>query len=158
MGKGIIALWDGVATGIMGTFQVIGAAVKAFFLETIIPALIAIGEVVMKFLIALAEAAADTIFGIPYAIAILAGVALLAAAIGSLVAFAFAEGGLVKGPVFGMVGEAGPELIVPLDRVGDLGGGRGGNATIILEWDGTPVMRYMTDKLPEMLRIKGVPA
>jgi hypothetical protein len=35
---------------------------------------------------------------------------------------AFAEGGLVTGPMMGLVGEAGPELIVPLDRVGRMGG------------------------------------
>lgn len=35
---------------------------------------------------------------------------------------AFANGGLVKGPMLGLVGEAGPELIVPLDKVGRMGG------------------------------------
>lgn len=35
---------------------------------------------------------------------------------------AFATGGLVMGPTLGLVGEAGPELIVPLDRLGKLGG------------------------------------
>jgi TP901 family phage tail tape measure protein len=34
----------------------------------------------------------------------------------------FAEGGLVMGPTLGVVGEAGPELIVPLDRLGGMGG------------------------------------
>jgi len=42
---------------------------------------------------------------------------------GSMAGFAgFAEGGLVKGPMLGLVGEAGPELIVPLDRLGSMGG------------------------------------
>jgi flagellar biosynthesis regulator FlaF len=42
---------------------------------------------------------------------------------GSMAGFAgFAEGGLVKGPMLGLVGEAGPELIVPLDRLGNMGG------------------------------------
>lgn len=35
---------------------------------------------------------------------------------------AFANGGLVNGPMLGLVGEAGPELIVPLDKVGSMGG------------------------------------
>jgi len=35
-----------------------------------------------------------------------------------------AEGGLVTGPTFGVVGEAGPELVIPLDRLGAMGGGR----------------------------------
>jgi hypothetical protein len=34
---------------------------------------------------------------------------------------AFADGGLVNGPMLGLVGEAGPELIVPLDRMGRMG-------------------------------------
>jgi hypothetical protein len=34
-----------------------------------------------------------------------------------------AAGGLVTGPTFGVVGEAGPELVIPLDRLGDMGGG-----------------------------------
>jgi len=33
----------------------------------------------------------------------------------------FADGGIVTGPTLGMVGEAGPEAIIPLDRAGSLG-------------------------------------
>ena len=36
----------------------------------------------------------------------------------------FAEGGLVLGPTLGLVGEAGPELIVPLDRAEQFVGGQ----------------------------------
>jgi TP901 family phage tail tape measure protein len=32
-----------------------------------------------------------------------------------------AEGGLVMGPTFAMVGEAGPEMVIPLDRAGSMG-------------------------------------
>ena len=35
----------------------------------------------------------------------------------------FAEGGIVTGPMVGLVGEAGPEAIIPLDRLGNMGGG-----------------------------------
>jgi hypothetical protein len=35
----------------------------------------------------------------------------------------FAMGGLVLGPTLGLVGEAGPEMIIPLDRLDRLGGG-----------------------------------
>jgi hypothetical protein len=35
----------------------------------------------------------------------------------------FAEGGIVMGPMVGLVGEAGPEAIIPLDRMGKMGGG-----------------------------------
>ena len=34
-----------------------------------------------------------------------------------------ADGGLVVGPQVALIGEAGPELVVPLDKVGQLGGG-----------------------------------
>jgi hypothetical protein len=35
---------------------------------------------------------------------------------------AFANGGIVTSPVMGMVGEAGSEAIIPLDRLGEFGG------------------------------------
>lgn len=35
----------------------------------------------------------------------------------------FAEGGIVTSPIVGLVGEAGPEAIIPLDRLGKMGGG-----------------------------------
>lgn len=38
----------------------------------------------------------------------------------------FAEGGIVTGPTLGLVGEAGPEAIIPLDKLGQIGG-LGGN-------------------------------
>ena len=34
----------------------------------------------------------------------------------------FADGGVVTGPTLGMVGEAGPEAIIPLDQMGSMGG------------------------------------
>jgi len=34
-----------------------------------------------------------------------------------------AQGGLVMGPQLSVIGEAGPELVVPLDKLGTLGGG-----------------------------------
>jgi hypothetical protein len=36
--------------------------------------------------------------------------------------FEFANGGIVTSPVVGLVGEAGPEAIIPLDRMGSMGG------------------------------------
>jgi molybdenum-dependent DNA-binding transcriptional regulator ModE len=40
-----------------------------------------------------------------------------------------AQGGLVMSPTLALIGEAGPEAVVPLDRMNDFGGG-GGNVTI----------------------------
>jgi hypothetical protein len=36
---------------------------------------------------------------------------------------ALAEGGIVTGPTLALIGEAGPEAVIPLDRAGGLGGG-----------------------------------
>jgi hypothetical protein len=36
--------------------------------------------------------------------------------------YKFADGGIVTGPTMGLVGEAGPEAIIPLDRLGKMGG------------------------------------
>lgn len=34
----------------------------------------------------------------------------------------FAQGGVVTGPTLGLIGEAGPEAVIPLDRLGEMGG------------------------------------
>jgi phage-related minor tail protein len=35
---------------------------------------------------------------------------------------ALADGGIVTGPTLALIGEAGPEAVVPLDRMGSMGG------------------------------------
>ncbi len=45
----------------------------------------------------------------------------------------FAEGGIVTSPVVGLVGEAGPEAIIPLDRLGSMGGGTTNNFSISVQ-------------------------
>jgi phage-related minor tail protein len=42
----------------------------------------------------------------------------------------FADGGIVTSPIVGLVGEAGPEAIIPLDRLGSMGRGGGNSYTI----------------------------
>jgi hypothetical protein len=69
---------------------------------------------------------------------------------------AFANGGLVRGPMLGLVGEAGPELIVPLDKVGRMGG-----STIVLNvnagmgTNGAEVGRQIVDALKAYERRNG---
>jgi hypothetical protein len=41
-----------------------------------------------------------------------------------------AEGGITTGPTIAMIGEKGPEAIIPLDRLGSMGVGGGGGITI----------------------------
>ena len=41
-----------------------------------------------------------------------------------------AQGGIVTGPTLALIGEAGPEAVVPLDRMGEMGGGNTVNITV----------------------------
>ena len=108
--------------------------------ESLIQSFIALGEAIFRSLVgALGDAliqegaamlvrAAAASLGIltaPLAPGLASGGALLTGAgiaMKGLVT-AFAEGGLVTGPTLGLLGEAGPELITPLDEVGNIGGG-----------------------------------
>jgi TP901 family phage tail tape measure protein len=64
----------------------------------------------------------------------------------------FAAGGLVRGPTIAMVGEAGPELITPLDRLGEFMGG--GEQTIIVELDGRAIMQSVAPRMIDQIRLK----
>ena len=166
-----VSVWEGAAAAIVGTFGAITGAIMGFFTETLIPAFIAIGEAIITFLTAIAKAATATIFGIPYAVAILAGVAVIGAAIGTIAAFAFEKGGIGD---FGAGAPAmlhGTEAIIPLDERGAgfmadlLGLGAGGpgaggafRQTVVFELDRRVVGRMMADELIPVLRMKGLPA
>ena len=93
-------------------------------------------------LIAIGTGLTASVFGIvegPKTIA--AGIALVAASTAGMAMFA--QGGLVSGPVMGMVGEgrgtskSNPEVIAPLDKLQSMLGGGGQNITIdwVLEGD-----------------------
>ena len=90
----------------------------------------------------------------PITAAYAAGAAALAALRSRI---AFADGGIVTGPVHALVGEAGPEAIIPLDRLDrmmrDMTGG-GGEQTIIVELDGRAIMRSVAPRLVSDLRLR----
>jgi hypothetical protein len=48
-----------------------------------------------------------------------------------------AEGGIVTRSILANVGEAGPEAVIPLDRMSDFGSGTGGGMTIVNNFNGT---------------------
>lgn len=160
------SIWAGAAAGITGTFAALTGAITGFFTATLIPFFVSIGTALMTFLSAIAAAASATIFGIPYGIAILAGVAIIGAAIGSLMAFAFADGGVVTGPTLGMIGEAGSsEAVIPLNKRGAsfmreaMGGGSGGGpVSIIVELSGREIARAVFDEMPSVMRVRGISA
>ena len=159
-------IWAGAFATIQGMALATGAAFKGLIVEIVWPAIVAVGEAIMGVLSAIAEAAADTIFGIPYAAMILAGVVAIGVAIAAGVG-AFANGGIVTGPTTALIGEAGsPEAVIPLNSRGSdfmqkaFGGGMGGGQkveqTIVL--DGRVLARSVGDNLPSVLRMAGVPA
>ncbi len=102
--------------------------------------------------------------GIPF-VGIAIGLAA-AAAIAALIsgAIAFADGGIVNRPTLGLVGEAGPEAIIPLSKgkeMGILGGGGagGGGATEVhLHFDGATFVDADETKWDNLVRRFIIPA
>ncbi len=87
--------------------------------------------------------------------AIATAVGAAGAVIGTVGAIpALASGGLVTGPTLAMVGEAGPEAVVPLDRLNSLMGGFEQHIQVLLE--DRVLMDVMVDKLIPALRIRGL--
>lgn len=89
-------------------------------------------------------------FGFVVGLALAAGVvAGVLAAVG-----AFALGGIVTGPMLGLVGEAGPEAIIPLNRLDKMTGGIGSDRdqTIILIMDGRETARVVVPHIPGVVR------
>lgn len=63
----------------------------------------------------------------------------------------FAEGGVVTGPTLAMVGEKGPEAIIPLDDLDKMGGGQ---QTIIVELNGRALTTEVVKNMPSVLRVR----
>ena len=57
----------------------------------------------------------------------------------------FADGGIVTRPTLGIIGEAGPEAVIPLDQVGSFGGGMTVNINMPAGSDGDDVVRAIQD-------------
>ncbi len=81
---------------------------------------------------------------------VMAALAAGAALAGSLAYFA--EGGIVTGATLGILGEAGPEAVIPLDRLGEFGG----ETTIIIELDGRVIAQAAVENMPGVLRLQGL--
>lgn len=55
-----------------------------------------------------------------------------------------------------LMGEAGPEAVIPLSKLGQLNGG--GQTTVVVELDGRTLARSVFDNMPSVMRIRGVSA
>lgn len=67
---------------------------------------------------------------------------------------ALAEGGLAIGPTLALVGEARPELILPVDRFHDFHPQERGNLIAHFEFDGRSLARLVTEFQPGIIRKK----
>ena len=65
-----------------------------------------------------------------------------------------AEGGIVSSPTFAMVGEAGPEAVIPLDRFAGLDEGGGRTANIYVQLDGRTIASAIGQPLVDLIRVK----
>jgi phage-related protein len=85
----------------------------------------------IKSVIDIAKSAIDAVSNVIDKAKSIPGAGIVSGAIGAIGGILpFADGGIVTGPTVGLVGEAGPEAIIPLDRLGSMGGGM--NVTINL--------------------------
>jgi hypothetical protein len=72
-----------------------------------------------------------------------------------------AQGGIVNQATLAVIGEAGPEAVIPLDRMGDFGAGGGGNNVTINVQGGDPqsvvdaLRRYMYQNGTVPIRVSG---
>ncbi len=94
--------------------------------------------------------------------AILAGTAAIMGAVASATGAAtaalatpMAAGGIVTQPTFALVGEAGAEAVIPLDRLNDFAG-EGMTQTIVVELDGRQLAKSMFSNMPSSIRARGI--
>jgi len=69
----------------------------------------------------------------------------------------FATGGIVKSPTMGIIGEAGPEAVIPLNRAGNLGMGNTYNITVNagIGTNGADVGRVVVESIRKYEKIAG---
>lgn len=68
-----------------------------------------------------------------------------------------ADGGIVNRATAAVIGEAGPEAVIPLDRVGEFMGG-GEPLTVIWKVDGRELASLVTEHQPGLLTVEGIGA
>lgn len=157
-----VSIWSGASAAIVGAFATVGAGFAAVG-ASMVGVLTAVGGFVMGVLSAIAEALTATVFGIPYAGAILLGVAAIAIALAATGNLGFKDGGIGD---FGSGTPAtlhGQEAIIPLNGRGaafmqSVFGAGGGSRQPIhthVYLNGREMARAISDEQPGALRTMG---
>jgi hypothetical protein len=155
-------IWAGATAAITGFFATVTAAFSAMF-ATMVGIITAVGTFVIGVLSAIAEALTATVFGIPWAGAILLGIAGIVAALALTDNLGFTKGGIGD---FGSGTPAtlhGKEAIIPLNTRGaafmrealDMGSGRAQTITVPLYLDGREIARVVARSTPSAWRSIG---
>lgn len=103
-----------------------------------------------------AESFASVIAGLPFPANVIAAPLVAAAQSGIVLSTgtaiaAAAQGGILTGPQIVLAGEAGPEAIIPLDRLGEFTGGR---QTVNLYMDSELVSEAVIEGMPNVLEAR----
>lgn len=156
-----VGIWGGATAAILGFFATIGAGFAAV-IGSLVAAVVAVGTFIMGVLSAIASALSATVFGIPFAGAIIVGIGLIAAALAMTDNLPeFKDGAIMTGPTIGKFAEAGsPEAAIPLNDRGArfmqsaMGLGGSGTQQINLYVDGRLMTKQIVKHMPDVIHTK----
>lgn len=156
-----VGVWAGATAAILGFFATIGAGFAAV-IGSLVAAVVAVGTFIMGVLSAIASALSATVFGIPFAGAIIVGIGLIAAALAATDNLPeFKDGGIMTGPTIGKFAEAGSaEAAIPLNDRGAafmqkaMGLGGSGTQQINLYVDGRLLTKQVVKNMPGVIHTK----
>ena len=156
-GDAMKGLWKSIASTIISRLVSIGVQLVLFSaIEKAVLKSSVMGTVGAKTVETFVGAYASVIKALPFpanvlAAPIVAGAqAAVVAGAGAKVPF-LAEGGILTSPQLVMAGEAGPEAVIPLDRLGEFTGGR---QTVNLYIDGELVTEAVIEGMPSVLEAR----